>query len=209
MSKSLLVDFSSWLCAVFHPSVISLILLLGLLLSLSFGLQKDFLNQIVVFLLIILQFKSKNTQWSKTLLSLIGPGDALDYVLRNVFSEASGARNGLPKVLVIITDGKSEDPVASYAKQLRSTGVEIFVLGMQPEQFYCTPHYIFYSYLMLLAGVCNKSNLWWRSNGRRLNSYIVNLQASDSRFYMCLCSSFAQTFHKLRRRNTTGMLLWS
>uniref|UniRef100_A0AAX7SU24 Collagen, type XII, alpha 1b n=1 Tax=Astatotilapia calliptera TaxID=8154 RepID=A0AAX7SU24_ASTCA len=58
-------------------------------------------------------------------------GDALDYVLRNVFSEASGARNGLPKVLVIITDGKSEDPVASYAKQLRSTGVEIFVLGIQ------------------------------------------------------------------------------
>uniref|UniRef100_A0A3Q3CJL9 Collagen, type XII, alpha 1b n=1 Tax=Haplochromis burtoni TaxID=8153 RepID=A0A3Q3CJL9_HAPBU len=58
-------------------------------------------------------------------------GDALDYVLRNVFSEASGARNSLPKVLVIITDGKSEDPVASYAKQLRSTGVEIFVLGIQ------------------------------------------------------------------------------
>lgn len=46
----------------FIPSVISVILLLGLLLSLSFGLQKDFLNQIVVFLLIILQFKSKNTQ---------------------------------------------------------------------------------------------------------------------------------------------------
>uniref|UniRef100_A0A669FBK5 Collagen type XII alpha 1 chain n=1 Tax=Oreochromis niloticus TaxID=8128 RepID=A0A669FBK5_ORENI len=58
-------------------------------------------------------------------------GDALDYVLRNAFSEAAGARNGLPKVLVIITDGKSEDPVASYAKQLRSTGVEIFVLGIQ------------------------------------------------------------------------------
>lgn len=209
MSKGLVVDFSSWLCAVFHPSVISLILLFGLLLSLSFGLQKNFLNQIVVFLLIILQFKSKNTQWSKTLLSLIGLGDALDYVLRNAFSEASGARNGLPKVLVIITDGKSEDPVVSYAKQLRSTGVEIFVLGMQPEQFYCTPHYIFHSYLMLLAGVCNKSNLWWRSNGTRLNSYIVNLQASDSRFYVCLCSSFAQTFHKLRWRNTTGMLLWS
>lgn len=60
---------------------------------------------------------------------LIGPGIALDYVLRNSFTEAAGARNGFPKVLVIITDGKSEDPVQSYAKQLRSTGVEIFVLG--------------------------------------------------------------------------------
>ncbi|XP_030576758.1 collagen alpha-1(XII) chain isoform X3 [Archocentrus centrarchus] len=58
-------------------------------------------------------------------------GIALDYVLRNTFTEAAGARNGFPKVLVIITDGKSEDPVESYAKQLQSMGVEIFVLGIQ------------------------------------------------------------------------------
>ncbi|XP_070782388.1 collagen alpha-1(XII) chain [Enoplosus armatus] len=58
-------------------------------------------------------------------------GDALDYVLKNTFTEAAGARKGFPKVLVIITDGKSEDPVESYARQLRSRGVEIFVLGIQ------------------------------------------------------------------------------
>ncbi|KAM4521925.1 collagen alpha-1(XII) chain isoform 2-T2 [Odontesthes bonariensis] len=58
-------------------------------------------------------------------------GDALDYLLKNAFSEAAGARRGFPKVLVIITDGKSEDSVESYAKQLRSRGVEIFVLGVQ------------------------------------------------------------------------------
>uniref|UniRef100_A0AAQ5ZH46 Collagen alpha-1(XII) chain n=1 Tax=Amphiprion ocellaris TaxID=80972 RepID=A0AAQ5ZH46_AMPOC len=62
-------------------------------------------------------------------------GDALDYLLKNTFTEAAGARKGFPKVLVIITDGKSEDPVELYAKQLRSRGVEIFVLGTQPEQF--------------------------------------------------------------------------
>lgn len=60
---------------------------------------------------------------------LIAPGDALDYVLKNAFTEEAGARKGFPKVLVIITDGKSEDPVESYAKQLRSRGVEIFVVG--------------------------------------------------------------------------------
>ncbi|XP_059211841.1 collagen alpha-1(XII) chain [Centropristis striata] len=57
-------------------------------------------------------------------------GDALDYVLKNSFTEASGARAGFPRVLVIITDGKSEDAVESSAKQLRSRGVEVFVLGI-------------------------------------------------------------------------------
>uniref|UniRef100_A0A3B4UBZ5 Collagen type XII alpha 1 chain n=1 Tax=Seriola dumerili TaxID=41447 RepID=A0A3B4UBZ5_SERDU len=58
-------------------------------------------------------------------------GDALNYILKNAFTEAAGARMGFPKVLVIVTDGTSEDPVESYAKQLRSTGVEIFVLGVK------------------------------------------------------------------------------
>lgn len=56
-------------------------------------------------------------------------GDALDFVLKNSFSEAAGARKDFPKVLLIITDGTSEDPVEAYARQLRSSGVEIFVLG--------------------------------------------------------------------------------
>ncbi|XP_055362274.1 collagen alpha-1(XII) chain isoform X3 [Betta splendens] len=58
-------------------------------------------------------------------------GNALNYVLTNTFTEAAGAREGLPKTLVIITDGRSEDPVEIYAKQLRNRGVEIFVLGVQ------------------------------------------------------------------------------
>uniref|UniRef100_A0A667XXT1 Collagen type XII alpha 1 chain n=1 Tax=Myripristis murdjan TaxID=586833 RepID=A0A667XXT1_9TELE len=58
-------------------------------------------------------------------------GDALDFLLKNTFTEAAGARKGFPKVAVIITDGKSQDPVESYAKKLRSRGVEIFVLGIK------------------------------------------------------------------------------
>ncbi|XP_074540734.1 collagen alpha-1(XII) chain isoform X2 [Halichoeres trimaculatus] len=58
-------------------------------------------------------------------------GDALNFLLTNTFTEEAGTRRGFPKVLVIITDGKSEDPVESYARQLRSRGVEIFVLGIQ------------------------------------------------------------------------------
>lgn len=58
------------------------------------------------------------------------PGDAMDYLEKNTFTEAAGARKGFPKVAMIITDGKSQDPVGEYAERLRNIGVEIFVLGM-------------------------------------------------------------------------------
>ncbi|KAK6490157.1 collagen alpha-1(XII) chain-like isoform X1 [Huso huso] len=58
-------------------------------------------------------------------------GDAMDYLIKNTFTEASGARKGYPKVAMIITDGKSQDPVEDYAKKLRNIGVEIFILGVK------------------------------------------------------------------------------
>ncbi|XP_060947388.1 collagen alpha-1(XII) chain [Limanda limanda] len=67
-----------------------------------------------------LQYKGGNTM----------TGDALSFIMENTISQAAGARLNFPKVLVIITDGKSEDAVEGYAKQLRSGGVEIFVLGV-------------------------------------------------------------------------------
>lgn len=47
-----------------------------------------------------------------------------------MFTEAAGARKGFPRVAVVITDGKSQDPVEGYAKRLKNAGVEIFTLGM-------------------------------------------------------------------------------
>lgn len=64
-------------------------------------------------------------------------GDAIDYLLQNIFTEASGSRKGFPKVAMIITDGKSQDPVEEYAKRLRNIGVEIFVLGMVCYSVFC------------------------------------------------------------------------
>lgn len=57
----------------------------------------------------------------------------MDYLVKNIFTETAGARKSFPKVAMIITDGKSQDPVEEYAKRLRNIGVEIFVLGV----FYC------------------------------------------------------------------------
>lgn len=56
-------------------------------------------------------------------------GDALDYLLSNTFTENAGARNGFPRVAVVITGGQSQDSVEDYAKNLRNNGVEIFTLG--------------------------------------------------------------------------------
>ncbi|XP_017269709.1 collagen alpha-1(XII) chain isoform X2 [Kryptolebias marmoratus] len=58
-------------------------------------------------------------------------GDAIDYLINNIFTEAAGSRKGFPKVAMIITDGKSQDPVEEHAEKLRNIGVEIFVLGIK------------------------------------------------------------------------------
>ncbi|XP_052436866.1 collagen alpha-1(XII) chain isoform X5 [Carassius gibelio] len=58
-------------------------------------------------------------------------GDAMDYLVKNTFTAVAGARKGFPKVAMIITDGKSQDPVGEYAERLRNIGVEIFVLGIK------------------------------------------------------------------------------
>lgn len=57
-------------------------------------------------------------------------GEAIEYLIRNTFTESSGARKGFPKVAVVITDGKSQDEVEIPARELHNIGVEIFSLGM-------------------------------------------------------------------------------
>ncbi|XP_058235769.1 collagen alpha-1(XII) chain isoform X2 [Hemibagrus wyckioides] len=60
----------------------------------------------------------------------IRTGDALDYLLRNIFTENAGARKGFPRVAVVITGGQSQDLVEDSAKKLQDNGIEIFTLGI-------------------------------------------------------------------------------
>lgn len=66
--------------------------------------------------------------WTNNLISI--PGEAIDYLVKNTFAEAAGARKSFPKVAIIVTDGKSQDPVDEYARRLRNIGAEVFLLGM-------------------------------------------------------------------------------
>ncbi|XP_077431159.1 collagen alpha-1(XIV) chain isoform X1 [Vanacampus margaritifer] len=58
-------------------------------------------------------------------------GLALSYILENCFKPESGARVGVPKIGILITDGKSQDDVLPPAESLQKAGVELFAIGVK------------------------------------------------------------------------------
>ncbi|XP_006871830.1 PREDICTED: von Willebrand factor A domain-containing protein 1 [Chrysochloris asiatica] len=56
-------------------------------------------------------------------------GLALAYVKEQLFDTAAGARSGVPKVLVWVTDGGSSDPVGPPMQELKDLGVTIFIIS--------------------------------------------------------------------------------
>ncbi|XP_017157584.1 collagen alpha-1(XII) chain [Poecilia reticulata] len=89
----------------------------------EFGLSQHLTRPALMKAIGSLQYKGGNTR----------TGDALGHLLSSGFTEASGSRQDVPKLLLIITDGKSDDPVDGAARQLRSRGVDVFVLGEPPD----------------------------------------------------------------------------
>ncbi|XP_031998231.1 matrilin-4 [Hylobates moloch] len=61
-------------------------------------------------------------------------GLAIQYAMNVAFSVAEGARppeEGVPRVAVIVTDGRPQDRVAEVAAQARARGIEIYAVGVQ------------------------------------------------------------------------------
>uniref|UniRef100_A0A8C2JKZ4 Collagen, type XIV, alpha 1b n=1 Tax=Cyprinus carpio TaxID=7962 RepID=A0A8C2JKZ4_CYPCA len=56
---------------------------------------------------------------------------ALKYILENSFKAESGSRPDVPKIGILITDGKSQDDVLSPAQTLRDAGIELFAIGVK------------------------------------------------------------------------------
>ncbi|MEQ2223677.1 hypothetical protein ILYODFUR_039077 [Ilyodon furcidens] len=52
-------------------------------------------------------------------------------MLDNCFKPESGSRVGVPKIGILITDGKSQDDVVPPAESLRKAGVELFAIGVK------------------------------------------------------------------------------
>ncbi|XP_068425396.1 collagen alpha-1(XIV) chain isoform X1 [Clinocottus analis] len=58
-------------------------------------------------------------------------GLALTYILEHCFKPESGSRVGIPKIGILITDGKSQDDVIPPAESLRNAGIELFAIGVK------------------------------------------------------------------------------
>lgn len=56
-------------------------------------------------------------------------GLALTYILKNSFKPESGSRSNVPKIGILITDGKSQDAVDIPAQSLKDASVELFAIG--------------------------------------------------------------------------------
>ena len=49
-------------------------------------------------------------------------GRAIKHVKESIFTAESGARRGVPKVLVVLTDGRSQDDVNKVSKEMQMDG---------------------------------------------------------------------------------------
>ncbi|RXN11997.1 collagen alpha-1(XIV) chain-like protein [Labeo rohita] len=58
-------------------------------------------------------------------------GLALMYILENSFKAESGSRSDAPKIVILITDVKSQDDVLLPAQRLRDAGIELFAIGVK------------------------------------------------------------------------------
>lgn len=58
-------------------------------------------------------------------------GRAMTYVREKIFQATRGARINVPRVTILITDGKSSDAFQEPATKLRNFDVEIFAVGVK------------------------------------------------------------------------------
>lgn len=49
-------------------------------------------------------------------------GRAIQHVKENIFTTEGGARRGIPNVLVVLTDGRSQDDVNKVSKEMQMEG---------------------------------------------------------------------------------------
>lgn len=60
-------------------------------------------------------------------------GEGLEYVIQNHLTEAAGsrARDGVPQVIVVLTDGRSDGRLALPPAELASAGLNVFAVGVE------------------------------------------------------------------------------
>ncbi|VCX40800.1 unnamed protein product, partial [Gulo gulo] len=62
-------------------------------------------------------------------------GKAIKHVRDSLFTAESGTRRGIPKVIVVITDGRSQDDVNKISGEMQSNGYSIFAVGVADADY--------------------------------------------------------------------------
>ncbi|KAK7825600.1 hypothetical protein U0070_016240 [Myodes glareolus] len=62
-------------------------------------------------------------------------GKAIKYVRDTLFTAESGTRRGIPKVIVVITDGRSQDDVNKISREMQADGYNIFAIGVADADY--------------------------------------------------------------------------
>lgn len=62
-------------------------------------------------------------------------GSALEFIRANYLTEMSGSRakDGVPQIVILVTDGESNDEVQDAADQLKRDGVIVYVVGINVQ----------------------------------------------------------------------------
>ncbi|XP_075403318.1 collagen alpha-4(VI) chain-like [Tenrec ecaudatus] len=62
-------------------------------------------------------------------------GSALDYIRTNSLTEAAGSRaqDSVPQIVILVTDGESNDEVQEMAERLKEDGVALYVVGINVQ----------------------------------------------------------------------------
>lgn len=60
---------------------------------------------------------------------LVRSGRAIQHVKENIFTAEGGMRRGIPNVLVVLTDGRSQDDVNKVSKEMQMAGRSRVVYG--------------------------------------------------------------------------------
>ncbi|CAJ0965489.1 unnamed protein product, partial [Ranitomeya imitator] len=62
-------------------------------------------------------------------------GRAIKHVREDIFTVESGMRKGVPRVLVVITDGRSQDEAIKIAHEMQLEGFSIFAIGVADADY--------------------------------------------------------------------------
>lgn len=62
-------------------------------------------------------------------------GKAMKHVRDTLFTPEAGTRRGIPKVIVVITDGRSQDEVNRVCREMQADGYSIFAVGVADADY--------------------------------------------------------------------------